>query len=111
MDWIGSTLEVLAALIDAATGLVVVLGMGAAFFEALRSRSAPSTGEVRLVLGRWHALALELALAADIVRSVFAPTWDDIGKLAAIAAIRTVLNYFLEKEIERGAMSLASRAA
>jgi len=44
-------------------------------------------------------LGLELELAADIIRSVVAPTWQDIGKLAAIAAIRTLLNYFLGKDV------------
>jgi len=33
------------------------------------------------------------------VRSAIAPTWDDIGQLAAIAAIRTFLNYFLERDL------------
>jgi uncharacterized membrane protein len=47
----------------------------------------------------WILLALEFALAADIVRTAVAPTWDDITKLAVIAAIRTMLNYFLAKDI------------
>lgn len=55
--------------------------------------------ESRLVLGRWLGLALELTLAADILRTAVAPTWDEIGKLAAIATLRTALNYFLEREI------------
>ena len=45
-------------------------------------------------------LALELELAADIVRTAIAPTWSDIGQLAAIATIRTALNWFLERDIE-----------
>jgi uncharacterized membrane protein len=45
-------------------------------------------------------LALEFALAADIARTAIAPTWADIGQLAAIAAIRTGLNLFLERDIE-----------
>ncbi|NJS16433.1 MAG: DUF1622 domain-containing protein, partial [Nostocaceae cyanobacterium CSU_2_110] len=52
-------------------------------------------------LGKWLALSLEFALAADILRSTIAPSWDDIGKLAAIIALRTILNYFLSKEIEQ----------
>jgi uncharacterized membrane protein len=48
----------------------------------------------------WIILALEFALAADIVRSAIAPTWQDIGQLAAIAAIRTALNWFLERDLE-----------
>lgn len=50
--------------------------------------------------GVWLLLGLQFALAADIVRSVIAPTWNDIGQLAAIAAIRTFLNHFLERDLE-----------
>jgi uncharacterized membrane protein len=33
------------------------------------------------------------------VRTAVAPTWEDISKLAVIATIRTMLNYFLAKDI------------
>jgi uncharacterized membrane protein len=56
--------------------------------------------EIRLRLGKSLALALEFLLAADILRTAVAPNWDDIGKLAAIAALRTLLNYFLERELK-----------
>ena len=55
---------------------------------------------IRLRLGRWLALALELLLGADILRTAVAPTWSEIGQLAAIAAIRTALNFFLQREID-----------
>lgn len=55
---------------------------------------------VRLRLARWLALALEFLLAADILDTAVAPTWDDIGKLAAVATIRTALNFFLQREID-----------
>ncbi|TCJ40942.1 DUF1622 domain-containing protein [Parafrankia sp. BMG5.11] len=55
--------------------------------------------EIRLRLGRWLALALELLLGADILRTAVAPTWSEIGQLAAVAAIRTLLNFFLQREI------------
>src|SRR5262245_2736086 len=51
--------------------------------------------------GVWLLLGLEFELAADIVRTAIAPTWQQIGQLAAIAVIRTFLNYFLEKDIEK----------
>jgi uncharacterized membrane protein len=51
--------------------------------------------------GAWLVLGLEFELAADIVHSVIAPTWIEIGELGAIAVIRTFLNYFLEKDLER----------
>ena len=55
--------------------------------------------EVFLRFGVWLLLGLEFELAADIVRSAISPNWTDIGQLGAIAAIRTFLNYFLEKDI------------
>jgi uncharacterized membrane protein len=56
--------------------------------------------EIWLRFAIWILLALEFALAADIIRTAIAPTWDEIGKLAAIAVIRTGLNWFLAKDIE-----------
>jgi uncharacterized membrane protein len=58
---------------------------------------------VRLRLGRWLAVALEFELAADILRTAIAPTWKEIGQLAAIAILRTGLNYFLQQEIDKAA--------
>jgi uncharacterized membrane protein len=45
-------------------------------------------------------LALEFTLAADLIRSAISPSWDAIGKLAAIALIRILLNFFLARDIE-----------
>ena len=75
-------------------------------------RSAPPEKKngVRLTLGRWLAVALEFELAADILNTAITPTWNDIEKLAAIATLRTALNYFLEKEIREEAKP-AQRAA
>ncbi len=53
-----------------------------------------------LSLARWLLLGLEFMLAADIVRTVISPDWNDIGQLAAIAVIRTFLNYFLERDLD-----------
>jgi len=51
--------------------------------------------------GVWLLFGLEFELAADIVRSAISPSWAQIGQLGAIAAIRTFLNYFLEKDVEK----------
>lgn len=77
----------------------------------------PAAGDqieiIRLRLGRWLTLAIEFELAADILRTAVAPTWNDIGQLAAIVVLRTVLNYFLQREVAKaesrgqGAMELS----
>ncbi|MDJ0588856.1 MAG: DUF1622 domain-containing protein [Pleurocapsa sp. MO_226.B13] len=56
--------------------------------------------KVRLDLGVALALSLEFLLAADIVATAVSPSWDALGKLAVISAIRTFLNFFLEKEVK-----------
>ncbi|MGY3519844.1 DUF1622 domain-containing protein [Micromonospora sp. PTRAS2] len=67
--------------------------------EGLRHRSAAVFTPIRLTLGRFLTLGLEFQLAADILRTAVSPTFDQIGKLAAIATIRTALNFFLRREI------------
>jgi len=57
--------------------------------------------KIWLGFGVWLLLGLEFELAADIIRTAIAPTWVDIGQLGAIAVIRTFLNYFLEKDMEK----------
>ncbi len=88
--------EVLGALVIGIALLQFLVGYIPALFS---KKSYISNSWLRVRFGSSLAIALELLLAADILRTAVAPTWEDIGKLAAIAAIRTALNYFLEKEL------------
>ncbi len=96
----------LAVGVEALAALIIGLAVLEATWSALvlyfaRPRASEDRkSAVRLRLGRWLALGLEFALAADILRTAIAPTWDEIGKLAAIAALRTLLNYFLANEVQ-----------
>jgi uncharacterized membrane protein len=82
-----------------AFGTVVALWSLGAGLIARRPVSAV-TLEVWQGLSRWLLLGLEFMLAADLIATAVAPNWDDIGKLGAIAAIRTVLGFFLGRDIE-----------
>lgn len=95
--------DAIAVSLDFVTVAIVAIGAVAALVGLVRGAAA-KTGSVwkRNVWRRfagWIALALEFALAADICRTAIAPSWDDIGRLGAIAAIRTALNYFLERDL------------
>jgi len=102
-------LKTLAGFVALGTELVCVICIGWGAIEtvlrvlaASLKRRIDQPSERRLIwrgFAVWILLALEFALAADIVRTAIAPTWDDIGQLAAIAVIRTGLNYFLEKDL------------
>jgi len=74
---------------------VVGLALGAVWRGDRKTRR-----RVWLSFASWLLLALELTLAADIVRTAISPTWNDIGQLASIALIRTFLNIFLERDWE-----------
>jgi uncharacterized membrane protein len=92
--------------VETAAAILILAGACEAFytmFSRLFSRRlAPGTRkEVLVRFGVWLLLGLEFELAADIIRTAISPSWTDIGQLAAIAAIRTVLNHFLEKDIEK----------
>jgi uncharacterized membrane protein len=92
--------------VEAIGALVISVGVVVAFMVWLMSelRVRPVAYEhVRLLLGRYLALGLEFQLAADILKTAVSPSWTDIEQLAAIAGIRTVLNYFLAKEVEKAA--------
>jgi uncharacterized membrane protein len=97
--------RVAAMLVEGAAVLTVAFGALDAFVRMLPVAVSlrATQGERHAIwrrFGMWLVLGLEFELAADIIASVISPTWQDVGKLGAIAVIRTFLNYFLEKDLE-----------
>src|SRR5262245_50387633 len=93
----------IALAIEAAAVLITAVGALETLISLLRLPFSAVHGVRKRAwrrFGMWLLLALEFELAADIIRSVIAPTWQEIGELAAIAVVRTFLNYFLEKDLE-----------
>ena len=102
-DWVRVTVQWLRLGVEALGALIVGLGVILAallFLRALAARKTADFNAIRLTLARYLALALEFQLGADILSTAVAPSWTEIGKLGAIAVIRTTLNYFLSKEIK-----------
>lgn len=97
VDLFGRLIEAAGALIIFAGAVLAVVGFVRA---ALRPGRDREFSQVRLSLGRYLVLGLEFQLASDVLSTAIAPTYEEIGKLAAIAAIRTLLNYFLRKELD-----------
>lgn len=82
-------------------GLVQTLRLAVKLNWKYRSRGLFPFNEIRLRFGRWLALALEFQLGADILGTTLSPNIQELGKLTVIALVRTFLNYFLGKELER----------
>ena len=104
-----------ATITEGAAALVVIFAVLEALVAAARALIGVDREvrkeAIRLRLGRWLSVVLEFLLAADILRTAISPSWDDIGKLAAIAGIRTALNYFLQREVHEASQSVASPPA
>jgi uncharacterized membrane protein len=98
--------EWIAVLVEGAAAIIIAYGALEAVIGAVRSvaQKQSKSGlrkDTWMRFGVWLLLGLEFELAADIVRTAAAPSWTDIGQLAAIGLIRTFLNYFLEKDLEK----------
>jgi uncharacterized membrane protein len=88
---IAATILIALGAIDAAARVTAMIVQRRAAMRAIK--------DVWLRLAGWILLALEFTLAADIVRTSISPTWEDLGKLGVIAAIRTALSFFLERDL------------
>lgn len=92
--------------VEAAAALIIAYGAAEAIVGSFlvivgKQPRQQQRRDVWLRFAMWLLLGLEFELAADIVRTAIAPSWTDIGQLAAIGVIRTFLNYFLEKDLEK----------
>jgi uncharacterized membrane protein len=92
-----------ATIVEGAAALLITIGAAQAFIMALLKFKDPTPVKMRVWMhfATWLLLGLEFELAADVIRTAISPTWSDIGQLASIAAIRTFLGYFLDKDIEK----------
>jgi uncharacterized membrane protein len=88
--YIGLALEAMAlVIIGIGSVKVFVAGISTMVFK---SSSHDEIRSVWLDYARWLIAGLTFQLAADLVHTTVAPTWDDIGRLAAIAVTRTFLS-------------------
>lgn len=88
--------------------LITLWGIVIALSEFLRKElsfkkdSVKSNKAISIRLGSYLVLALEFFIASDIIKTVATPTWESLGILAVIVIVRTVLSFFLTKEIDKG---------
>lgn len=102
-EWLRSVTEYCVLLMNAMALIVIVVGtieaFGKGILTLLSSPTSHRNREVWLRYGRWLVVGLTFQLAADIISTSIAPSWNEIGQLAAIAVIRTFLNYFLDRDL------------
>ena len=103
-EWLIFATETAILVIDAMALVVIVFGTVEAFVSGLRLMitGTASDAEKRAVwlrYGRTLVAGLTFQLAADIIESSITTEWEAVGRLAAIAVIRTFLKDFLERDL------------
>jgi uncharacterized membrane protein len=102
-EWLIPATNVAVDAIDWMALILILVGAVEAFFQGLWAMFAARDGhhepDVWLRLGRWLVAGLTFQLAADVLETAITTSWDEVARLAAIAAIRTFLNYFLERDL------------
>ena len=96
--------RVIGLILEAIAITLIAIGTIESLVAVVRTSSIRTTGVQRravwLSLAQWLVAAMTFQLAADIVATSFSPSWDQIGRLGAIAGIRTFLSHFLDREVE-----------
>jgi uncharacterized membrane protein len=102
-EWLSLLTEKTVIVIEAMALLVIAFGTVEAFIKSVGSVFLPITGpqrrEVWLRYARWLVAGLTFQLAADIIETSIATSWQALVRLGAIAVIRTFLNYFLDRDL------------
>jgi uncharacterized membrane protein len=101
-EWLRTVIGYVIPIVEGCGALVIVLEVARTIVQYLIlfvRRTEISTRPLRIRLGQAMVMGLEFQVAADILRTATAPTWNDILLLAALIALRTVLNFLMELEL------------
>lgn len=102
-EWLAVLTENAVLIIDTIALIVILIGTIDALIHGIRMILKPGHDELRAVwlrYARWLIGGLTFQLAADIIETSIRTDWESIAKLGAIAAVRTFLNYFLERDVQ-----------
>jgi uncharacterized membrane protein len=113
-EWLVAISEPAITLIDAIALLVILLGTAEVSVTVVRASFKPLGDQLArrawMRYARWLVAGLTFQLAADIIETSISTSWQTIGRVAAVAVIRTFLNYFLERDVERQQQECATDA-
>lgn len=107
MDAFHNIINAISFSLNVVGALITIWGIIISFFGFLkkeifvREESIQLNEAIRIKLGSYLVLALEFFIAGDIVKTIITPTWQSLGILGAIVVIRTILSYFLTKDLKK----------
>ncbi len=110
MELITTIVEILVNILNAFSVIILLVGVVKAAWDFLKNEFskgdrfeiANKNNGIKIYLGSYILLSLEVLIASDIIETIMNPSIDDMLILAGIVVIRTAISYFLGKEIEAG---------
>jgi len=107
MNLFHTILEGAALLVDAAAAAIMVWAFLVAMYAFAQASFSGATADrikrlqvARCALGVKLVFALELLIISDLLHTVVSHSLDDLWFLAALVVIRTVISFFLNREIQ-----------
>jgi uncharacterized membrane protein len=107
MDTFHSVINSISFSLNIIGALITIWGIIVSLFEFLkkeilnRAEAVKLNEVIRIRLGSYLVLALEFFIAGDIVKTIVTPSWESLGILGVIVVIRTILSYFLTKDLKK----------
>lgn len=107
MQTLHNVINVLSFILNIVGSSIILFGAAIALIEFIRTeviarQDAIQMNEIiRIRLGSYLVFGLEFFIAGDIVKTIITPTWESLGMLGAIVVIRTILSYFLTRDLKK----------
>ncbi len=104
MEIVQTFAEYVALFLEGVAVLVIIIGAVQSLVIYIRQGLIKRTELITLMQSRFKlglslSLGLGFLVGADVIKTAISPTWTEIGQLAAIVAIRIVLNFFLMRDM------------
>ncbi len=109
MAMISEVVDKIIFVLNAFSVIILLVGVAKAIIDFTKNEFGSGTREeislrnnkIKLYLGSYILLSLEVLIASDIIETILNPSTQDIIILGGIVVIRTAISYFLGKEIEQ----------
>ena len=116
MDIIKSTLLVIAEIIDIIGVVILIFGFIKVLFNYVRTEfkdilrtHVRLLQQIRCELGIYLLLALDFLIASDIIHTIADLNQEQLIELSVMILLRTVIGYFLGKEVNEIELSTTNR--
>ncbi|MAN14743.1 MAG: hypothetical protein CL945_08690 [Dinoroseobacter sp.] len=101
LEWAAAGIDIAAILLILIGGVRFILGVGKAEIILRGVDRVRETNRERVELGRYILASLELFIVSDIIHTALSLAFADLLFLGLLVVIRSVISYFLDRELDQ----------